>query len=74
MHKVKLRKVGNSMTITLPANLVSALHLQENDEVAVEAQGERIVVTRANQEFQAAWAAYKAVEPGFRNANRALVE
>lgn len=74
MQVVKLRKVGNSATVTLPASVVEALHLQENDEIAVEVTGERIVLTRADADFQDAWAAYKAIEPRYRNANRKLAE
>ncbi len=74
MQVVKLRKVGNSTTVTLPAWVVEALHLRENDEIAVEVAGERIVLTRATKDFQDAWDAYEAIEPRYRNANRRLAE
>jgi putative addiction module antidote len=74
MQTVKLRKVGNSTTVTLPASVVEALHLHENDEIAVEVVGERIVLTRATSDYQDAWAAYQKVEPRYRNANRKLAE
>lgn len=74
MQIVKLRKVGNSTTVTLPASVVEALHLHENDEIAVEVTGDRIMLTRASTDFQDAWAAYQNVEPRYRNANRKLAE
>jgi antitoxin component of MazEF toxin-antitoxin module len=74
MQTVKLRKVGNSTTVTLPASVVEALHLHENDEIAVEVVGERIVLTHATSDYQDAWAAYQKVEPRYRNANRKLAE
>ncbi len=74
MQVVKLRRVGNSATITLPASVVEALHLKENDEIAVEVAGDRIVLARASQDFQDAWAAYQFIEPRYRNANRKLAE
>lgn len=74
MQVVKLRKVGNSTTITLPASVLESLHLRENDEIAVEVAGDRIVLTRASQDFQDAWTAYQSLEPRFRNANRKLAE
>ena len=74
MQTVKLRKVGNSTTVTLPASVVEALHLHEKDEIAVEVAGERIVLTRATSDYQDAWAAYQKVEPRYRNANRKLAE
>jgi putative addiction module antidote len=74
MQTVKLRKVGNSATVTLPAAVLEALHLRENDEIAVEVVGDRIVLTRASSDFQDAWAAYEQLEPHYRNANRKLAE
>ena len=74
MQVVKLRKVGNSATVTLPASVVEALHLRESDEIAIEVAGDRIILTRASSDFQEAWAAYQAVEPRYRNANRKLAE
>jgi antitoxin component of MazEF toxin-antitoxin module len=74
MQIVRLRKVGNSTTVTLPAWVVEALHLRENDEIAIEVAGDRIVLTRASSDFQEAWAAYQKIEPRYRNANRKLSE
>lgn len=74
MQTVKLRKVGNSATVTLPAAVLEALHLRENDEIAVEVVGDRIVLTRASSDFQDAWAAYEQLEPRYRSANRKLAE
>jgi putative addiction module antidote len=74
MRVVKLRKVGNSLSVTLPAHVVEALHLHENDDIAVEATGDRIVMTRASRDFEDAWAAYQEIEPRYRNANRKLAE
>ncbi len=74
MQIVKLRRVGNSAAVTLPPSVLEALHLRENDEIAVEVAGDRIILTRANTDFQDAWAAYQSIEPRYRNANRKLAE
>ncbi len=74
MQIVKLRKVGNSVTVTLPAAVVEALHLHENDDIAVEVAGDRIILTQASDDFQDSWSAYKEIEPRYRNANRKLAE
>jgi putative addiction module antidote len=74
MQVVKLHKVGNSITVTLPESVVEALHLQEDDEIAIEVTGDSIVLTRASSDFQDAWAAYQKVEPRYQNANRKLAE
>ncbi len=72
MYIVKLRKVGNSATITLPTAVIEALHLHENDEIAIDVVGERIILTRATADFQDAWEAYQQIKPRYRNANRKL--
>lgn len=74
MHIVKLRKVGNSATITLPTAVIEALHLHENDEIAIDIEGDRIILTQATSDFQDAWEAYQQIEPRYRNANRKLGE
>jgi putative addiction module antidote len=72
MQVVKLRKVGNSLAVTLPAAAIEALHLAEGDEIAVEAAGDRIILTQATKDFADAWTAYQSIEPRYRNANRKL--
>jgi antitoxin component of MazEF toxin-antitoxin module len=74
MRIVKLNKSGGSASVELPGDVVEALNLQENDEVAIEIVGERIVLTRISSDFQDAWAAYQNIEPRYRNANRKLAE
>lgn len=74
VERVKLSKVGGALTVTLPAYMAAALHLRENDEVALEAVGNRIILTHGSPDFQQAWAAYQALEPRYHNANRKLAE
>lgn len=71
---VNLRKVDSSLTITLPASAVDAMHLRENDEIAIEVVGNRIVLAHATPDFQEGWAAYQSIEPHYQNANRKLTE
>jgi putative addiction module antidote len=74
MQIVKLRKVGNSTAVTLPPSVVEALHLHENDEIAIEVTGNHIVLTPVNSDFQDVWSAYQTIEQNYRNANRKLAE
>ena len=74
MQVVKLRKAGNSVTVTLPSSALEALHLHENDEIAVEVAGDCIVLSKASPDLQEAWDAYQKIEPHYRNANCKLSE
>lgn len=62
------------MTVTLPAELVRALHLTEHDRFMIDTAGDQIVLRRATPDFQDAWAAYQSIEPRYRNANKKLAE
>ncbi len=74
MEVVKLRRVGNSTIVTLPPSVVEALHLRENDELAVEVARDCILLTRATTGFKEAWDAYQDIEPRYHNANCQLAE
>lgn len=74
MQIVKLRKTGDSITVTLPASVVEALHLQEGEELAIEVAGDYIMLTPATADLRDAWATYQRVEPRYLNANRKLAE
>jgi antitoxin component of MazEF toxin-antitoxin module len=74
MQIVKLHKVGNSVTLTLPTSVVDALHLHENDEIAVKVAGDRIILVKASPDFRDAWNAYQKVELRYHEANHKLSE
>jgi antitoxin component of MazEF toxin-antitoxin module len=50
MDTVKLSKQGNTLTVPLPAEMVEALGLAENDVLAVQHVGNEIVLRRAAPE------------------------
>jgi antitoxin component of MazEF toxin-antitoxin module len=58
MQLALLEKLGETLVLTLPASVIEALHLYAGEELAIEVEGERIVLTRAPAEFRALWVAY----------------
>ena len=72
MHIVKLRKIENSIAVTLPESVIEALHLQENDDITIEIAGDQIVLMRSTPAFQTAWDAYQKIEPYYHDANNRL--
>ncbi len=52
MDTIKLSKVGNTLTVPLPAEMVQALGLAENDLLAIQNVGDEIVLRRATPETQ----------------------
>ena len=60
MLQKKLKRVGNSVALILPKDLVEAADLHAGDEVSLTLHGRRIVVEPAARvgskaEFQTAW-------------------
>jgi antitoxin component of MazEF toxin-antitoxin module len=74
MHLVKLRKDGDSVTFTLPASVMDALCLREEDEMVLEVVEERVILSRASPDVRDAWKAYQEIEPRYGKANRRLAE
>ncbi len=44
--KVKLRKVGNSFTVTIPAEMIEDLSWQEGDFLRIGLEDEKLIVRR----------------------------
>ncbi len=74
MATVRLRRVGNSVVVTLASQVLDAAHLAENQTVSVEVGEGGVIIRPWDPDAQAAWKAYTDLEPHYRNANRKLAE
>jgi len=74
MLKTAVRRVGNSLGITLPKAIIENLHLNEGDELHLVETEEGLIITPFDPEF-AKWAkAYEHTNKKFRNALKALAK
>jgi putative addiction module antidote len=74
MLKTAVRRVGNSLGITLPKTVVESYHLHEGDELHLVETDDGIMLTPFNPKF-AEWAkAYEKSNKRYRNALRALAK
>ncbi len=74
MLKTAVRRVGNSLGITLPKIMVENLHLNEGDELHFVETEEGLIITPFDPKF-AKWAkAYEHTNKKFRNALKALAK
>ncbi len=72
MHKTAVRRVGNSLGITLPKTIIDNYHLTEGDELHLVETDEGVVLTPFNPTF-ADWAkAYERTNRKYRNTLKAL--
>ena len=72
MLKTAIRRVGNSLGVTLPKTIVENYSLTEGDELHLIETKEGIMLTPFNPNF-AEWAgSYEKVNKQYRNALNAL--
>lgn len=47
--KVKLVKIGNSLRMTIPVEVVEAMKIKEGDTLTVDVQGDAIIVKKVEK-------------------------
>ena len=70
MIKTTLRRIGNSLGVTLPKTDNENYHLNEGDELHIVETDEGVVLTPFNPEFTAWFEAYERTNKKFRNTLR----
>jgi putative addiction module antidote len=72
MFRLKVRRVGNSLGLTLPAELTHLLRVREGDTLLLTETTDGFRVSAQDPEFEAAMAAAEGFMAQYRNALRAL--
>jgi len=72
MFHLKVRKVGNSLGVTLPADAARALHVREGDALYLTATPDGFRVTGYDPEFETTMKAAEGFMARYRNALRTL--
>ncbi|MEM9169985.1 MAG: AbrB/MazE/SpoVT family DNA-binding domain-containing protein [Pseudomonadota bacterium] len=73
-NALKIRKVGNSLGVVLPKELVSALDAAEGDELTVTRTENGFELTRKDAEFDAHMKAVEELMARYPNTLRALAK
>ncbi|WP_414578465.1 AbrB/MazE/SpoVT family DNA-binding domain-containing protein [Anabaena sp. CCY 9402-a] len=74
MQIQKVRKVGNSLGITLPKEILQKLRVKEGDSLFITETPDGVHVTTYDPDFEKAMAAYRKVSTKYRNALRDLAK
>jgi putative addiction module antidote len=74
MYTLKIRKVGNSLGITLPKEALQKLRVKEGDSVFVTETSCGVHMTAYDPNFEKAMEAYKKVSTKYRNALNELAK
>ena len=74
MLKTAVRRVGNSLGITLPKTVIDNLHLTDGDELHLVETDEGLIINPFNPKF-ADWAKeYERTNKKYRNTLKALAK
>jgi antitoxin MazE len=69
---IKLRKVGGSVSATLPKEMADRLHLKPGDTVHVRETDDGLLISPYDQGFEQHLAVYERGSSKYRNALREL--
>jgi len=70
----KIRKVGNSLGVILPKQLIEELHLKTGDKVSIDRKGSNLEIRPVDPEFEE-WAdAYRQLNTDYKDVLKALAE
>ena len=74
MFHLKIRKVGNSLGVTLPADAARRLHVKEGDQVYLTERPDGFRLTAYDPAFEQGMGAAESFMARYRNALRALAK
>lgn len=74
MYKLKIHRIGDSLAITLPKEVVEQLNIGEGDDVFLTETADGVQLTTYDPEFERAMKAYRKVSQKYKNALRELAK
>jgi putative addiction module antidote len=72
--ELTIRKVGNSMGVTFPKELLSKLHVSEGDKIFVTETPEGVLLSAYDPDFAEAMQAYAEGSAKYRNTLHQLAQ
>jgi putative addiction module antidote len=70
--KTKIRKIGNSLGVTLPKQLIDELHLKRGDKLAIEKKGNNLELKAVDPEFEEWAEAYHQANTNYKEVLKEL--
>jgi len=74
MYKLKVRKVGNSLGVTLPKEALADLDVSEGDELYATKTRDGLIVTPFDEKFEKAMKVMNEGAKRYRNTLRELAK
>ena len=74
MHTVKLRKIGNSVGVTFPKEVLEQMNVQEGDELYLTQHQNSLHLTAGNPDFERQMERYRSIKSRYQNAFKELAK
>jgi putative addiction module antidote len=74
MYALKIHKIGDSLGITLPQEVLQQLNVGEGDSVFLTETADGIQITTSDPEFEKAMKAYRKGSHKYKNALQELAK
>ena len=76
MHtmETKIRKIGNSLGVTLPKQIIDDLHLKSGDKVTIERRGTNLELKPMDPEFEEWAEAYRQANTDYKDVLKELAK
>lgn len=72
--EAKIRKIGNSLGVILPKQVIDELHLKTGDKVSINRKGANLELRPIDPEFEEWAEAYRQINTDYKDVLKALAE
>jgi putative addiction module antidote len=72
--ELKVRKIGNSLGVVLPKEVLAHLNVEEGDTMTLTEAQDGVRLTASNPEFAKSMAVFESLNRRYRNALRELAK
>lgn len=72
--ETKIRKIGNSLGVTLPKQLIDELHLKSGDKLVIEKNGANVELKPMDPEFEEWAEAYRQANIDYKEVLKELAK
>lgn len=72
--EAKIRKIGNSLGVILPKQVIDELHLKTGDKLSIDRKGANLELRPIDPEFEEWTEAYRQINTDYKDVLKALAE
>lgn len=72
--ETKIRKVGNSLGVTIPKQIIDELHVKEGDTMEIKTEGDALRLEPSDKEFEEWAEAYREANRDYKDVLKELAK